>query len=537
MEMIPSFIQRKHGREEILYDHDWLKDILQETYGIMVYQEQVMQIASKLAGYSLGEGDVLRRAMGKKDKEEMSRQGDKFRKGAEVKGIDANVAMAIFDKIEKFASYGFNKSHAAAYGYLSYCTAYMKANYPGEWMAALMTCDMSDLSKVTKHIQEGRSMNIEILPPSINESEATFVATPAGIRFALVAIKGIGRGVVELIVQERKKNGKFTSLYDFLDRVEISQVGKKTIENLIEAGCFDFTNWKRKELLVFLEEEFQKAIKKKQEMQKGIMDLFGSAEEKIEPKPPKIAEETLTFLDILRKEKELLGFYVTGHPLQEYYEKIKSFKCTELSSFQDLPDKSVVKCAFILEDIQVRISQKSQKKFAITKISDGGQQFEMPIWPDLYEAKAKVLDDNALLIAVIALDKKEEPMKLSCKWLEDLTIEDEKLAENFEEAYQDAKKFAIKTEKREAKMEKEEKKPVKLTLEMEKVSLSKILELKRLMTSSPGGQSVEIVFRSNGKDHSTLSIDAGRGVNLTSELEAKIKSLNCVLELKLIEKS
>jgi DNA polymerase-3 subunit alpha len=535
MEMIPSFIQRKHGREEILYDHEWLKDILQETYGIMVYQEQVMQIASKLAGYSLGEGDVLRRAMGKKDKEEMSRQGDKFKKGAEVKGIDATVAMSIFDKIEKFASYGFNKSHAAAYGYLSYCTAYMKANYPGEWMAALMTCDMSDLSKVTKHIQEGRSMSIEILPPDINESEATFVATAKGIRFALVAIKGIGRGVVDVIVEERKKNGKFASLYDFLDRVEISQVGKKTIENLIESGCFDFTSWKRKELLVFLEEEFAKAIKKKQEMQKGIMDLFGSTSEKIEPKPPKVTEETLSFLDILRKEKELLGFYVTGHPLEQYMEKIKTLGCVSLSDFSDLSDKSVVKCAFILEDIQVRISQKSQKKFAITKISDGGQQFEMPIWPDLYESKAKVLDDNALLIAVVALDKKEEPMKLSCKWIDDLTSEDEKLGSEFEAAFQDAKKYALKTEKREAKMEKEEKKPVKLMVDIEKVTLAKVLELKRILTSSPGGQAIEIVFQSSGKDHSTLSIDAGRGVNLTPETEAKIRTLSFVSDLKLIE--
>ncbi len=533
MEMIPSFIQRKHGREEIVYDHEGLKDILQETYGIMVYQEQVMQIASKLAGYSLGEGDVLRRAMGKKDKEEMSRQGDKFRAGALAKGIDASVAMAIFDKIEKFASYGFNKSHAAAYGYLSYVTAYMKANYPGEWMAALMTCDMSDLSKVTKHIQEGRSMGIPILPPDINESETTFVATDVGIRFALVAIKGIGAGVVDIIVKERKKNGKYTSLYDFLQRAEITAVGKKTIENLIESGCFDFTGWRRKQLLAYLDEQFNAVLKVKQEKVKGIMDLFGAEKKKEEIKPPEIEEENLTILDVLKKEKELLGFYVTGHPLDEYREKIKEFKCTPIAEFINLSDKAVVKAAFILEDIQVRISAKSQKKFAITKIGDGGEQFEMPVWPELYEAKGRVLDDNALLIAVIQLDKKEDPFKLNCKWLEDLTNPNEKLPEEFEEAYQDIKKLSLKFEKREAKMEKEEKKDVKLLIDIEKISIKRVLELKRLLAESPGGHAVNIVFQSGKKDIATLAIDAGRGIDFTPELEARLKSFPYVSQLTL----
>ncbi len=531
MEMIPSFIQRKHGREEIVYDHEWLKDILEETYGIMVYQEQVMQIASKLAGYSLGEGDVLRRAMGKKDKDEMSRQGDKFRQGALVKGIDASVAMSIFDKIEKFASYGFNKSHAAAYGYLSYTTAYMKANYPGEWMAALMTCDMSDLTKVTKHIQEGRRMGIPVLPPDINESENTFVAREQGIRFALVAIKGIGAGVVELIVQERKKNGKYASLHDFLHRVEIAGVGKKTLENLIEAGCFDFTGWKRKQLLVYLEEQFNGILKEKQEKQKGIMDLFGGSEKKKEIKPPEIADETLTVLDILKKEKELLGFYVTGHPLDEYREKIKEFRCTPFSEFAELPDKTVVKAVFILEDIQVRISQKTQKKFAITKIGDGEEQFEMPVWPELFEAKGRVLNDNALLIAVIQIDKKEEPFKLHCKWLDDLANPDPKLPEEFEAMFQDIKKMSAKFEKREAKMEKEEKKGVKLHVNIDKISISKVLDLKRLMISAPGGHPVDIAFLSNGREIANIAIDAGRGIDFTPEIEARLKSLPYVTQI------
>ncbi len=205
MDMIPSFINRKHKREPIEYDHPWMVDILSETYGIMVYQEQVMQIASKLARYSLGEGDVLRRAMGKKDAAQMAKEREKFRTGALENGIDEATSMRIFDKMEKFASYGFNKSHAAAYGYLSYVTAFMKANYPGEWMAALMTCDSDDITKLGKFIREAQSMGIAILSPDINEAQGNFIATPQGIRFAMNGIKGVGEGVVEAIVAERKR--------------------------------------------------------------------------------------------------------------------------------------------------------------------------------------------------------------------------------------------------------------------------------------------------------------------------------------------
>ena len=249
MEMIPSFINRKHGKEKIEYDHKGLVDILNETYGIMVYQEQVMQIASLLAGYSLGEGDVLRRAMGKKDHEEMGRQRDKFKKGAREKGVDEAQAIAIFDKVEKFASYGFNKSHATAYGYISYVTAYLKANFPYEWLAGLMTSDMQDISKVSKHIAEASNMEIAILPPDINESFPYFVATSEGVRFALSAIKGVGEGVVLEISEERRRNKNFLSLEDFVSRVDFSSVGKKMVESLILSGCFDFTGWKRKTII------------------------------------------------------------------------------------------------------------------------------------------------------------------------------------------------------------------------------------------------------------------------------------------------
>ena len=438
MEMIPSFIARKHGTEKIEYDHEWLVDILQETYGIMVYQEQVMQLASKLAGYSLGEGDVLRRAMGKKDKEEMKNQRSKFRDGALAKGIQESTAMMIFDKVEKFASYGFNKSHAAAYGYLSYVTAFLKANYTGEWMAALMTCDMTDLSKVAKHIRECQSIDIKILPPDVNISENTFVATENGVLFALTAIKGVGESVVAAIVQERKDNGCYKNIEDFIQRVDTTTVGKKAIENLILAGCFDFTTWSRRQLSVYLLEKFDAVVKEKKERASGIMDMFVSdGPNETELVPPKVENE-LEKIQMLSIEKELLGFYVTGHPLSEYTEFIEPLECTPLDKLADLPDREAIKAVFVVDTLQVRISQRTQKKFAILVISDGLERYELPVWPELFESSAHLLDENALLLGVLQIDKREETLRLNAKWLGGLSDCKENGIEKFEEAYKGA---------------------------------------------------------------------------------------------------
>jgi DNA polymerase-3 subunit alpha len=279
MDMIPSFIHRKHGREQIEIDHPLMQPILAETYGVMVYQEQVMQIASVLAGYTLGEGDVLRRAMGKKDKEEMSRQREKFSQGAQKNGIGEDLARKIFDKIEKFASYGFNKSHAAAYAYLSYATAYFKANYPKEWMAALMTCDLHDTTKVAKFIGEAKSLHISVLPPDINSTGREFSVSGDGIRFAMSGIKGIGQGVVDVILEERKKGGIYKSLYDFVQRVDKAHIGKKQIEILCDGGCFDFTLWSRDALRSSVEAMFERASREQKEASLGVLNLFSLIEE------------------------------------------------------------------------------------------------------------------------------------------------------------------------------------------------------------------------------------------------------------------
>ncbi|MFQ5729749.1 MAG: DNA polymerase III subunit alpha, partial [Waddliaceae bacterium] len=441
MDMIPSFINRKHNREPIEYDHLSMKNILSETYGIMVYQEQVMQIASKLAAYSLGEGDVLRRAMGKKEMEQMAKQREKFRQGALKNGIDEQTSMKVFDKMEKFAAYGFNKSHAAAYGYIAYVTAYLKANYPGEWMAALMTCDSQDLTKVAKFIRECRSMNISILPPDVNEAGLTFVATPQGIRFAMSGIKGIGTGVVETIIRERKRKGPFKSLYDFFKRIDPKKVGKKAVESLVEAGCFDFTGWSRDALLQSVEPMFEAAVKEKKEAEAGVMSLFariGDTPEEHFSKPPEVKIK-IPKEKILLKEKELLGFFLTGHPMDSYMEILSRMSCVPLRRVESMDHNTVFRSAVLVDSVAVRFSSKSQRKFAILMVSDGMESYELPIWPELFEAKHFLLSENQLLYAVLLVDKSEGVPRLSCKWLDDLTKATNVMIEECDRAFDRAK--------------------------------------------------------------------------------------------------
>ncbi|NGX61029.1 MAG: DNA polymerase III subunit alpha [Chlamydiae bacterium] len=516
MGMIPSFINRKHKREPIEYDHPWLEPILEETYGIMVYQEQVMQIAQKLANYSLGEGDVLRRAMGKKDHLQMEKQREKFRKGAIENGILDHVATTIFDKMEKFASYGFNKSHAAAYGFLTYVTAYLKANYPGEWMAALMTCDRDDVSKVAKFIRESQTLHLPILPPDVNESGLEFVATEKGIRFAMSGIKGVGEGVVETIIKEREKQGPFTSVYNFFKRIDLKKVGKKMIESLVQAGAFDFTGWSRDALFLSIPQMYDIALKEQKEEAAGVLTFFSMMGEDSSTRfatPPKVEHPTPK-ISILTKEKELLGFFLTGHPMDAYKPILKRLSTTPLSDTEKLDHNGVFRSAFIIETVQVRISQKSQKKFAILRINDGMESFELPIWPDLFEQKGTLLEENQLLYAVIQVDKREESMRLSCRWFGELAKVDEKMLQECDQAFDQAKRlnrfYPKKPKPQELNpMETTPKKTVLIQLDLTKTHLSQILKLKQLLHAHSGVEPVQVAFLHENNRLATLYIDQG----------------------------
>lgn len=535
MDMIPSFISRKHGREAIEIDHPLMQDILSETYGVMVYQEQVMQIASALAGYSLGEGDVLRRAMGKKDMAEMNRQREKFVMGCSEKEINADTATLIFDKIEKFASYGFNKSHAAAYAYLSYATAFFKANYPKEWMAALMTCDQHDTTKLAKFIGEAKTMQIEVLPPDINQALSEFAASRDGIRFAMAGIKGVGGAVVEAIIEEREKNGPFTSLYDFMQRVDKSRVGKKQIELLIDAGSFDFTSWSRDAMRESYDAMYEKAARDQKEEALGVLNLFSLIEEPEKPfaKPPVVAQVS-SKNQLFQREKELLGFYLTGHPMDGYKQALGRLSCTPLTEIGTLSDGSFLRAAFVVESVQVKVSSKSQKKFAILMVSDGMERFEMPVWPDLFEEKGMLLRENQLLYGILQLEIREGSLQLSCKYLEDLTEVDEARIQACDEAYDqlrararasESKWKAVAKQKGAKKVEKEEVKKIAVQIDANRVRLSQILKFKELFRAHPGKSTIDVHFLSNEKRLSTIFIDSQWGVTPSKTFQNELKTL------------
>lgn len=538
MDMIPSYINRKHGKEPIEIDHPLMKDILSETYGVMVYQEQVMQIASALAGYSLGEGDVLRRAMGKKDKEEMGKQREKFITGAAQKDIDAEMAGRIFDKIEKFASYGFNKSHAAAYAYLSYATAYFKARYPKEWMAALMTGDKDDTAKVAKFIGEARALGIPVLPPDVNQAGSTFSASQDGIRFAMSGIKGVGSNIVDAILEERKKAGPFISLFDFLQRMEKAKVGKKQTELLIEAGCFDFTGWDRDAMRLSLEPMLAHVSRDQKEQSLGILNLFSLIEEPENQfdTPPKVLKPS-TKAELLQREKDLLGFYLTGHPMDQYKNVLKQLSCVPLQDFETLPVNSIVRAAFIINSTQVKISSKNQRKFAILSIGDGIEQFELPIWSELFEEKAALIQDNRLVYAILQLDRREGNLQLSCKYLEDLTAIDEEKMKICDDLF-DKLKVQIKNAEQRWKKEKEQNKEkpvasssetqeiknIRLVFNADTLKHSDILKLKNLLREHPGKSTVEIQFMKEQKKIGTLSINEQWGVLADATFQTKLNA-------------
>ncbi|MFW5968243.1 MAG: DNA polymerase III subunit alpha, partial [Persicimonas sp.] len=332
--MVDDFIDRKHGRKQVAYPHEWLEEVLEPTYGVMVYQEQVMKTAQVMAGYSLGEADILRRAMGKKKKKVMQKQKKIFIDGATDKGVDAQKAEEIFDLMAYFSGYGFNKSHSAAYALITYQTAYLKAHYPVEFMAALMTSDRSNTDKIVRFINEAKEMGIEVLPPDVNESRLDFSVSGGKIRFGLAAIKGVGEGVVESIIETRDEGGPFESIYDFCARVDHSSINKRTIEALVKSGAFDSIApdgadsrfigdicHSRAKMFGAIEMAVNRGQQQQHDAEVGQSSIFGMmSEDKKEDVLEEHYPETDAWSDreLLQFEKDLLGFYVTGHPLDRF---------------------------------------------------------------------------------------------------------------------------------------------------------------------------------------------------------------------------
>ena len=330
MELIPDYIRRKHGEEKIEYDHPLLEPVLERTYGIPVYQEQVMKMAQVMANFSLGQADILRRAMGKKKESVMKKQREVFLDGARENGIDEKTAQQIFEKIQRFAGYGFNKSHSAAYSIVAYQTAYLKAHYPAEFMAAAMTSEMSNTDRLAQMLEEARSLNLSILPPSINHSMAHFSVDADGIRFGLGAIKNVGLGAIEAIVSVREKEGAFERLFDLTEHVDLRAAGKKAFECLAAAGALDELEGHRAQLYEAAEAAVQYGQQAQADRAAGQNSLFGGTSEStaLRPKLPETAEWSRARK--LKEERELMGLYMSGHPLDQYRAETRAFTSAQI---------------------------------------------------------------------------------------------------------------------------------------------------------------------------------------------------------------
>mgnify|MGYP000128082307 CR=1 FL=1 len=347
MVSIPSYIRRKHGREEVFYETKILEEILKETYGLIVYQEQVMQIAVNMAGFSLGQADILRKAMGKKQVDIMAKAEFDFMKGAKARGFDPEVAGRVFDLMRRFAEYGFNKSHAAAYAILGYRTAYLKSHYPQEFFAALISSEAGDTAKMVEYIADARTMGIEIRPPDINRSGTTFSIEEGGIRFGLSAIKNIGDAAIEEIIREREKNGDFRSLLDFTSRINQSRVNSRTIEFLIKAGAFDFTGINRAYLLAMLPAALREGEKRFSDRVTGQTSLFalmtqgdsvvvtesGASDDSWLLREAEREAAPWDLFRTLEAEREVLGAHLSGHVAALFRRDVAGLGLCEIEEF------------------------------------------------------------------------------------------------------------------------------------------------------------------------------------------------------------
>ena len=378
--MVEDFIDCKHGRKKVTYPHPLLEDTLKPTYGGFVYQEQVMQAAQVMAGYSLGGADLLRRAMGKKKVEVMAKERVKFVDGCRDKGIGEQEATSVFDLMEKFAGYGFNKSHSAAYALVTYQTGYLKAYYPVEFMAALLSTETNNTDNIVKYIAEARLMGIEVLQPSVNESNVSFTVPKGKIRFGLAAIKGLGDAALEAILNARKEEGSFSSLYNFCERVPLKQLSKKTLEVLIKSGALDGFNRPRAQLVASLEGAIDAARSVQKARDAGQGNLFGAMGMSEAIKPREIYQEQVNEwpeTERLQAEKDAIGFYITGHPLDRYRSDIQGLVSGNISSFNEVERRADIRLCCMVNALRDRPLRDGGGRMAFVTIEDQSGIFEV----------------------------------------------------------------------------------------------------------------------------------------------------------------
>lgn len=421
MANIPIYCARKLGREPLEYMHPALEPILKETFGVITYQEQVQQIAKDLAGYTLAQADLLRRAMGKKIKSEMDAQRENFLKGAIDRGIDPTIASNIFDACAKFAEYGFNKSHSAPYAYISYQTAYLKANHPVEFLAASMSLDMGNTDKLQVFRQEAQRIGVKIVPPSINQSQVDFVVKDAAVLYSLSALKNVGSGAIQHLVEKREAEGPYTTLGDFARRIDAHVLNRRALESLAKAGAFDELQPNRAQVFEGIDAVLAMANRTTAEAEAGQHDLFGQGSGRKEDVALPAREGWLP-MDRLAREFEAVGFYLSGHPLDDYMSRLTRMGVDTWNSFRDkalTKGATAAKLAGTITHRQERRS-KSGNKFAFVGFSDPTGQFETICFSDTLALTRDMLEPGRAVIARVEADVDGEEVRLRLQGVEDI---------------------------------------------------------------------------------------------------------------------
>src|SRR5213080_4345244 len=524
MELIPEYVKAKKGITPIKYLHPLLEDICADTYGVMNYQEQVMAAASKLAGYSLAQGDLLRRAMGKKDKEKMAKERKNFIEGcARTNKIPEKKANAIFDLLEKFAGYGFNKSHSAAYGVISYQTAYLKAHYPVEFMAGLLSNEINNTEKISVFVGECKRMGVSILPPDINKSGLKFMPeTVAGIgdagrakrepetgitdpgysaiRYGLAGIKHVGETAMEAVIREREQGGDFISLEDFCTRLDSRIASRKMLESLIKAGAFDFAGRDRAELFSCIDDAVSASVTAQRDRLAGQVALFD--ETTAASTSRKRAASRWSEHEKLSYEKELLGFYVSGHPLDAYADVFAAKNYRSIASLGELNDRASFKIAGAIVQVEKKFTRREGKPFAVIWVEDLTDMLEVVVWNEVYLKVSDALAAGRVVEIRGALDKRDDALRATAQEIKVFMPDDTK-----------------GTNERSTSLLQEE--AVLLQFSRD-VTSNELREVREILAGSPGRRPVQLLFdRANG---SPLRLDAGAEfhVDLTRDLEKKL---------------
>jgi DNA polymerase-3 subunit alpha len=394
-DMVTHFVDCKHGRREIVYEHPLLEPILRDTYGVILYQEQVMRIASDMGGFSLGEADLLRKAMGKKQKDVMAEQRRKFLDGAKARGIAKAVAEKIFSQMEKFAEYGFNKSHSAAYAVLSTRTAYLKAHYPPEFMAATLTSEMDDTDRITVLMEDCRELELEVIPPDVNTCAAEFRARDGRIFYGLGAVKNVGLSAVERLVEERNTNGAFRSLENLCCRLNSRLVTRRVYESLIAAGAVDSLPGHRAQKTAALEAVMERASRRFRDAERGQFGLFG---ESVEPDDaPLPAVEPWSAQEQLQKERETLGFFLTGHPLDRFRDLITMVRTTSSRGLRELPGGERAVIGGMVTAVKFA-TDRNQRPMAFVTLEDAEGQAEAVMFSDVLERSRRFITVNNVVV-------------------------------------------------------------------------------------------------------------------------------------------